>query len=251
MPSRGVLYIVYGTRIRPTLERSLASLRETNPHLGIQVEEVPDDDPNDEFRGHLRKAHALDLSPFDETLFLDADTVVMAPLDFGFDMAARHGLACCHNESPWAVKYESAGNHWSTPEYNTGVFFFTAAARPILERWRHLAGVIDSGHDVYYNKQLMRQHFSDQASFARAVEECDVRPFVLPCTWNLRPRWVRHFHGPVRVWHEYSEPPEDLKALQQAYGTTDRAYGYHILEGRGPTGRQTPGGPEMGWVLYQ
>ncbi|MEJ0070814.1 MAG: hypothetical protein WDO24_21130 [Pseudomonadota bacterium] len=35
-------------------------------------------------------------SPFETTVYLDADTVVLGRLDYGFEMAERFGLACCH-----------------------------------------------------------------------------------------------------------------------------------------------------------
>ncbi len=42
----------------------------------------------------LCKCAMFDLSPFAETVFLDADTVVLGDLTFAFEKAAAFGLAC-------------------------------------------------------------------------------------------------------------------------------------------------------------
>jgi hypothetical protein len=67
----------------------------------------------------------MELSPFEETLYLDADTVVLDRLDFGFEQAARFGVACCICECPWARRYRGLPNDDGV-EYSTGVLFSIA-----------------------------------------------------------------------------------------------------------------------------
>ena len=87
MASRGILYIVWNRSANPALEatlaRSIASVKHLHPDLPIHIHEAPCE------AGLLYKAGMSDLSPFEQTLFLDADTVVLDRLDFGFDAAAR------------------------------------------------------------------------------------------------------------------------------------------------------------------
>ena len=97
--TRGVLYMKWGTKVEATFQRSLASLRKFHPDLPVQIAEMPS------HATLLEKARILDVSPFDETLFLDADTIVMDRLDFGFEKAAKFNLACCICECPWARRY--------------------------------------------------------------------------------------------------------------------------------------------------
>src|ERR1035437_3796076 len=97
--SRGVLYMKWGTKVDTAFQRSLASLRKFHPDLPVQVAEMP---PNATL---LEKARILDVSPFEETLYLDVDTIVMDRLDFGFEKAAKFGLACGICECPWARRY--------------------------------------------------------------------------------------------------------------------------------------------------
>ena len=93
MAKRGVLYMTWGNepRTERALRRSIESLRRCHPELPFEIARGADQGP---IEGLLQKAAMLDRSPFEETLFLDADTVVLGRLDFGFEKARQHGLAC-------------------------------------------------------------------------------------------------------------------------------------------------------------
>lgn len=207
---RGVLFQVWGGRHDPVLDRALASLKAFHPELPVHVHRA-------ESGGLLDKASMADLTPFDATLFLDADAVVMGDLSFGFDKAERHGLACCVCECPWARRYPSLRG--DAVEYNTGVLFFTRESRPVFDRWREAARTIDSSilHHAP-DGTLRRMECNDQAGFAKAVEDAGFNPYVLPLNWNLRPAWHRSIWGPVKVWHDYRDPPSSLveRNLQQS-----------------------------------
>lgn len=196
---RGVLYLKWGTKADKVIERSLASLKKFHPELPAHIQTLPDSS------NFLDKADMLDHSPFEETLYLDTDTVVLDKLDFGFAKAARHGLACAICECPIARRYK--GISGDIIEYNTGVLFFTRAARPVFEAWKRLVRSVDSSIEYRQGNQIFRAPLNDQAGFAMALEETGHIPFVLPHNWNYRPRWQKSFWGPIKVWHEYTEPP--------------------------------------------
>src|SRR4029079_12054427 len=115
---RGILYVKWGPN-NSVLERSLRSVRAIHPELPVHVQELTGP-PTPTL---LDKARMMEWTPFEETVFLDVDTVVLDRLDFGFAMAAKHGLACCICECPWARRY--GGISGDLVEYNTGVLFFT------------------------------------------------------------------------------------------------------------------------------
>ncbi len=221
--SRGVLYIVWGEQGDALLERSKASLAAVHPELPVEVVRLPAD--GDPVRTLLQKSRMFELSPFEETLYLDADTVVLSKLDFGFEKAARFGVAGCICEAPWARRYASIQGDGI--EYNTGVLFFTPKARPLFERWAELAPKLDSSCVHYHQGKIEKMPFNDQCSFAVAVEETKIVPFVLPLNWNFRPQWQRSFFGPIRVWHDYATPPEVLKQLSDYYEQDDAIIQYH------------------------
>lgn len=202
MGLRGVLYIVWGRVDRALLERSIASLAQYHPDLPVHVAELPDDSTL------LDKSRMADISPFQETLFLDADTVVLGDLGFGFEKAERHGLAVSICECPWARRY--AGLAGDTVEYNTGVMFFTRQALPAFEAWKRCAREVDSSIVFVSNGEYKKMPLNDQAGFAKAVDETGFLPFVLPYNWNFRPKWHLSWYGPIKIWHDYSPVPPPI-----------------------------------------
>jgi hypothetical protein len=209
-PDRGALYIKWGNQHDKLLRRSIESLQAFHPELPYRVRELP------QTATLLDKSAMFDLTPFDKTLYLDADTIVMDRLDFGFDQASRHHLACCICECPWARRY--AGISGETIEYNTGVIFFARQAKPTFDAWKTLAHVINSSVLLKVSDQVHAMPLNDQASFAAAIDRQKFAPFVLPINWNLRPRWHRTFFGPIKVWHDYDPPPPMLLEWNEGQG---------------------------------
>jgi hypothetical protein len=213
MTARGVLYIAWGKAL-PYVERSLASLRRHHPELPVHLERLPDE--TDSRRGLAFKASMAARSPFESTLFLDADTIVLDRLDFGFDKAERFGLACAICECPWARRFAGVGSG-DMVEYNTGVLFFARGARPVFDAWERLAPSVDSQTRwLDADGQMRGMEYNDQASFALAVEEAGISPYVLPQNWNFRPDWQRSLFAPIKIWHDYREVPEPLLAINRA-----------------------------------
>ena len=202
---RGVLYIVWGTKADPVLQRSIDSLHRWHPELPVHVERLQVDD---DWRAYNLKATMMEISPFEETLFLDADTVVLDDLSAAFDKAASHGLACTIADCPTTRRYlhDPQLKGRDITEYNTGVLFFTEKARPVFDRWRDLVSTVDSRIPVPLPDGARGvQPVADQASFALAVEQLDFNPHVLPVTWNFRPERQRGFFGPLHIWHGYQD----------------------------------------------
>jgi hypothetical protein len=212
--SRGVLYMVWGDAIEGALQRSIASIKKFHPELPIEVVRMPAAAP---FHGLAQKTAMFDRTPFTETLFLDADTVVLDRLDYGFAKAAQFGLACCICEVPWAARYLGLGDKPDLIEYNTGVLFFSEKARPVFERWKHLATEVDSTLYFMRDGQQKKMPYNDQASFAAAVEDCGLSPFVLPVNWNLRAEFTDNFFGPIKIWHAYDPVPAEFADLSDQY----------------------------------
>lgn len=199
--TRGVLYMVWGDseQVSKVLDRSIASLKQWHPAMPVEVIRRANG-------SLLDKSEMFALTPFEETLFLDADTVVLGNLDYGFMQADRYGLACCICECPWARRYGGLKSAGDMVEYNTGVLFFTERAKPVFDAWRRGIG-IDSSIDFFHEGKLLTMPENDQAAFAKAIDDTGFNPFVLPMNWNFRPIWQKHIFGPVKIWHDYTEPP--------------------------------------------
>ena len=221
MAERGVLYMVWGEFDRALLDRSVESLKTHHPDLPVHVETLASG------ASLLDKARMFELTPFAETLFLDADTVVLDSLDFGFAKARQAGLACSICECPWARRY--GGLEGDLIEYNTGVLFFTAAAKPVFDAWKKLAPILDSSIVFQSGDGLARMPLNDQAGFARAVEDRGFVPFVLPYNWNFRPQWHKTWFGPLKVWHDASPVPEPLLENNRAQAAEDAVIAFSAL----------------------
>ena len=203
--SRGALYIIWGGKHDEVLSRSINSLAKVHPDFPVKIIRF-DDNKN----GLHCKARMLSLSPFDETVFLDADTVVLRPLDFGFEKAAQFGLACCIAARTWAACTGYCDDASETIMYNTGVLFFTNSARPIFTRWEELSAGPQPGP-------------KGQGPFALAVEQSKINPYVLPLNWNYQHHLHRSFTGPITIWHSYRAPPSnilDFNQRRKTYETT-------------------------------
>jgi hypothetical protein len=222
--TRGILSIYWGDESKLPIERLKTSVKKFHsslPHEIVKVE-APRGDPS----SLNQKAGMFDLSPFDETLFLDLDTVVLGSLDFGFQKAKQFGMALSICEAPWGRRYPKIFVGDET-EYNTGVIFFTKAAKPVFDKWKELAATIDSSILGVNEKGLYTMPANDQGSFALAVEKTEFNPFVLSLNWNFRPQWHRSFFGPIKIWHDYSDPPPFFHELNAYYSNVDSVIQYH------------------------
>jgi hypothetical protein len=214
MAERGVLYIIWGGEAEAAMQRSLASLNEIHPELPHHIVRLP---PREHpLENILEKSKMMSLSPFAETLFLDADTIVLGRLDYGFEQAARFGLAVALCEAPFGRRYPTLPQD-DAVEYNTGVVFFTRKAEAVFRRWEELSPQIDSSLPFANELGSGLQQYNDQCAFVRAVAEWDRAPFVLPLNWNFRPGFYWTWFGPIKIWHGYEPVPPSIMKIMQIY----------------------------------
>jgi hypothetical protein len=151
----------------------------------------------------------------------------MGDLSFGFEKARQFGLAISICEAPWGRRYPNLFTG-DEIEYNTGVIFFSKKASPVFDEWKKLAMSVDSSIlGVANNGEPYVMPANDQGSFALAVENTGFNPFVLPFNWNFRPMWHRSFFGPIKIWHDYSDPPPFFDEMTAYYQSKDSIIQYH------------------------
>lgn len=197
MEKRGVVYLLWGDAARKRAERSIESVGFHHPDLPVCLLDAPKD------ATLFDKSTINDLTPFEETLYLDADTTVMGNLDYAFEKAAKFGMALRICEVPWARRWDAIEG--DLIEYNTGVIFWTKKATPVFEAWKRSIG----GERVFYDPfdRMLPGYVNDQPGFALAMHDSGFNPFVLPRNWNLRPTTDREFWGPIKIWHDWRDPP--------------------------------------------
>jgi len=103
--TRGILSIYWGDESKLPIDRLKLSVSRFHPELPHEIIKV--DAPTTRRDSLYIKSQMMDMSPFEETLFLDIDTVIMGKLNFGFTKAQQFGLAVCVCEAPWARRYRN------------------------------------------------------------------------------------------------------------------------------------------------
>lgn len=203
---RGALYVVFGERTRELARRSIATLRAVHPDLAVAVisdrpfaeADVEIGMSADEAGAGARgaKTRAMTLSPFKQTVLLDADTEIVGSLaggfvalDDGFDVALAICDECpvlrdCTQSSAeeFAATVDAVGDP-NVYYYQSGVIFFgrNAATKRVGERW---------------HAEWKRFGTFDQSALLRALHGTPCKLWLLAPAWNSRDeRRARH------VWH--------------------------------------------------
>lgn len=207
MTTRGALYLTWpgDPRTEQQLARSRASLAKWHPELPVHVHELPVGS------NLLDKADMIDFSPFEETLYIDADTVVMGRLDYAFDKADQHGIAVCICECPWARRFAALSGMGDIIEYNTGILFWSTKGVEVMRHWQNIGRDINSSIMFPSKTGVSVMPNNDQAGFSLAVDQLGFNPWVLPLNWNFRPLWHHSAFGPIKIWHDYSEVPPSVE----------------------------------------
>lgn len=201
---RGVLYMVWGDKHDEVLTRSIVSVQTVHPELPVHVHELPAGSTL------LDKAKMYDASPFSETIYLDADTIVLGRLDSAFNPFQQAYLSCCICECPQLCRYgddEIIGT--AGIEYNSGVVFFNYESFNFFKTWKAQSSR-PSAIRFRDGDSIKTMPENDQLSFSIAVLYHCRQVKVLPLNWNFRPQWHRVFFGPIKIWHDYREVPPGI-----------------------------------------
>lgn len=189
------MYIAIGGKSLWQLRRSIASLRHHRPEVPVALftNQPADVCPKVEYRfevsatgGYHVKPRFIPWLPFNRTIYLDVDTVVLSPSaiepaglltdQFGYEAAYVHGI------SRRCDKVRICG----VPSMNSGVVMLKKCDRVLraLAHWRrHYHGGND---EILLTKSLLRHA---------------VPSYVLPAEWNCRSRdQVRHYSA-IRITH--------------------------------------------------
>lgn len=182
--SRGVVYVAWGKAHVDVARRSAASVKKHNPGLPCVIWCASDDDttgfddafviPADMTRP---KVGALKLSPYDETLYLDNDTMIRADLSSLFDLLQKFDLCGAHvmlwhrprHKRMWHTKVPE-----TFPEINCGVLLYrkNAKTEAFFDDWQ-----------AAYDAAGMK---IDQPTFREVLWHSDLRFYVFPPQFNKR-----------------------------------------------------------------
>lgn len=225
MSDQGVLFIATGEEYIGMAERSAQSVKRYHPDLPITLvtdhQEIPDVFDNLvlwEFsterigdRSWLINSHLQpEMSPYDQTLYLDADTLVMNPiqelfsiLEHGYDLGA-HRL----HES-YRVEIEHLPE-WHS-HINTGVIVYqdNQRTRSLFEDWDRR----------FWDRVDRQAEPLDQPTFAEALLSSEVRWYDLPRRYNIRISSTRGgvLSGPPKILHGRDRNLEQVKSCFETH----------------------------------
>ena len=182
----GAIYVATGADYTDLAVMSAKTLRAFNPNLSIDIftdtdrDDLPDifDAVHPITASHQRsKIDCIPLSRFDRTLYLDCDTLVLAPFDDLFDILLRFELAMTHDvRRATALIQEgfSEKTPYAFPQLNTGVLLYrlTDRTKDFFSAWQ----------ERYAAAGKMR----DQITLKDLLWASDLRFYVLPPEFNLR-----------------------------------------------------------------
>jgi hypothetical protein len=197
----GVIYVAYGEKARAEAVQSIASLRLHNdlPVAVVSNKPVSGCDhivlADGGWKGREAKLQLYDLSPFDRTLYLDADTRVHGDISGIFDILgdgwdiAMTASTCQGKAAMWHVsppeRFVTLNICTEPLSLQAGVFAFQRN-----ERVREL-------FDCWYEEwQMFKQ--MDQAALLRALYRAPARVWILGRPWNSMPgqqEIVEHLFG--------------------------------------------------------
>jgi len=218
----GILYMCFGTKAAAEVRKSMASLRNLGvsipvcvvgdtPVRGAQFIEWSGESPFDasqrenfQFRAGRVKPFLVGLTPFERTLYIDADTEFMSDIVKGFEYLNDHDLALAEELLTLGKLYNKPRAGWEIniierdetikelggdPErkfLNSGVIFF--------RKNEQVAALFDAWHCQW----LRFQQWDEQLALMRALHQQPVKYKALSVDWNHP-----HRHLAKIIFHNY------------------------------------------------
>ena len=205
---KGFFYIVFGESFIKEALMSIKSLKRNNAE---PVALYTDVEYNSSFDGlvdihrkispqHIRaKVDYITETPFQKTLYLDSDTVIVRNISDMFDVLERFDVAVTNDYARKRKKYsniipEYEAIPYSFSEVNGGIMAYNSspAATEFLQLWKK-----------YFYKYYSQTNGWDQVSLRISLWESSVRIHHFPFEYNIRS--VGNREKQDRFKHEFGE----------------------------------------------
>lgn len=205
---KGIMYIAFGTEYVRDAIKSAKSLKRHNDSFGTtlicdeivendvfdRVNVVSDDNNNWGSNSHPKMYYLQD-SPYQQTLYLDNDTLVLSDLSPVFNLLDRFDIGAAHapvRQYETEDKYPVEHVPPSFPEYNSGVVIYDNNSK--------INGFFDSWVRNY--ERLSAEGVRvDQPSFRKSLYESNVSIATLPSEYNCRTVKSGYVQEEVKIVH--------------------------------------------------
>ena len=222
MPNGAVYIITQDPRYVGLLLTSAASLKAAMPGLPITAfSQFPVESPFFERvelvepsrDGFYDKTKLIRDSPYERTLFIDADTYVLEPVPELFALADRFDCAATHEEyldTDWHHRYSRPDIPPSFPEFNTGVL--------MLKKSERVSRMLDQWGSLYreYLEKNPGQPINDQPFFRVAAYYSEARIATLTREYNCKFRGQGYLNGKVKILHGHVDLKLELEFVLKA-----------------------------------
>jgi hypothetical protein len=207
--SIGLLYMCFGEKAAKAVQSSINSLKSVGLDLRVCVVgdtpvagafsfiewkgESPFDAEqreNFQFRAGRIKPHLYDLSPFERTLYVDADTEFMSDIISGFEMLSEYDMALAEESLAIGKLYNKPRAGWEINilERNETVAFIGGdAGKKFLNSGVIFFRKCDAVEAVFaeWSSEWMRyQQWDEQLALMRAMHNTPVKYKALSIDWN-------------------------------------------------------------------
>jgi hypothetical protein len=222
MPSGAIYILTQNERYVDLALQSVASLKRAMPDLPVTVfSQFPISSPLIErvvpvqptHDGFYDKTRLMRESPYDRTIFIDADILVVEPFPELFDLLDRFDCAATHEEyvdTDWFQRYPRSDIPSSFPEFNTGLLLFKRSPQmdSVLKEWDALY--------AQFIKEKPDQQINDQPFFRVAIYHSEARVATLTREYNCKFRGQGYLNGPVKLLHGHVDFKFDMRQIGQA-----------------------------------
>ena len=187
-----------------------------SPHLDNVVIVTPAKD------GFYDKARLIADSPYERTMFIDADTFVLEPVPELFLLLDQFDCAATHEEylsTDWCGSYPRADIPASFPEFNTGILLVKRSQRTqeLLQRWAEL-------YEAYL-REKPEHPINDQPFFRAAAYYSEVRMATLTREYNCKFRGQGYVNRAVKILHghvDFQLVPDHLNQAANVLNASPR-----------------------------
>ncbi len=223
MTSQGAIYIItQDSRYTGLLLNSARGLKRIAPDFRITVfSQFPIESSAFENVVHVEgsqdgfydKTVFMQQTPYEKTLFIDADTYIVEPVTELFSLLDHFDCAATHEEylsTDWWNRYPRPDIPASFPEFNTGILAFKRSIRmdQALRRWSEL-------YRTFAEKEPDSK-INDQPFFRAAIYDSDVRVATLTREYNCKFRGQGYLNGTVKILHGHVNLELQEKFVEKA-----------------------------------
>jgi hypothetical protein len=201
MESKGILYVATGEQ---HIYEATKSAQYTRKHMDVPIAIVTDQQPDTDIfdrvitvskpeYSSVDKPKNLLQSPFEQTLYLDCDAIVLEPVSELFELLNQYELLVAtdpneagkiHNPDEDAAELPS-----SLPIFQTGVIAYrqTKSFEELINTWTQNA--------------IKNNYSYEQTAFREAMYENNLNWMTLTHLYNCLNKWPMQVTGQVKIMH--------------------------------------------------